>query len=81
MRRLAPGKIREAKAKRGMSDAELARRLNISDAYLRRILDGELSVSAYVAVRLERVLGIGAVVLMYGQVNEELAEARKQYKG
>lgn len=80
MRTFAPGRIREAKAQRGLSDAELARRLNISGRYLHQILDGEVSVSPWVAVRLETVLGLNALALMGGQLREEIAEARQDYK-
>lgn len=72
--------IRSAIEQRQMTQKATAMRLGISETYLSDILNGKRAVSAYVAVRLERVLGLDASTLYYRQAMSELQEARRNFK-
>lgn len=74
-----PVRIRAAIAKRQWTQKETAHRLNISEQYLSDILSSRRGLSAFVAVRLERVLGFDAGELLYIQTSDELEKARKEY--
>lgn len=72
--------IRAAIDKRQATQKDIAAQLHISEQYLSDILSGRRGVSAFVAVRLERVLGISADKLMIDQVMAELRKAREAYQ-
>jgi hypothetical protein len=70
-------RIRTEAERHSLTQADLARRLGISPQYVSDILRSRRSVSPFVAVRLERVLGLDALQLLQEQAAEELAHARK----
>lgn len=72
--------IQRAMMRHHLSFTGCAKRLEITPKYLSDILNGRLPVSAYVAVRLERVLGLDADEIMHDQVNAELERARAELK-
>jgi plasmid maintenance system antidote protein VapI len=72
--------IQRAMARQHLSFTGCARRLEITPKYLSDILSGRLPVSAFVAVRLERVLGLDADAIMHGQVAEELERVRAELR-
>jgi addiction module HigA family antidote len=76
----AATRIGSAIAKRQWTQKEAARQLNISEQYLSDILRGRRAISAFVAVRVERVLGLDANKLMYIQTVDEMDKARKEYR-
>ena len=72
--------IRAEVEKQNLTQKELATRLGISTAYTNDILRGRRAVSAFVAIRLESVLGMDAGRILHDQVNEDLAQARKELR-
>lgn len=76
---IAAARIRNAIAGHGMTQKDAAARLTISESYLSDICNGRRLVSAYVAVRLERVLGIDAQKMIIDQALDELRIARAEY--
>lgn len=72
-------RIQHAIDKTGCTQKEIATRLNISQQYLSDIVRGRRAVSAFVAVRLETVLGIDALKVMTDQTFDELRKARQEY--
>lgn len=70
--------IRDAPGMDSMQQKELAQQLGISQQYLSKILSGTMTVTTYVAIGLERVLGLNAEDLLVAQAKEELKRARGQ---
>lgn len=60
-----------------MRQKDLAQRLGISQQYLSDILAGKHGISVYVAIGLERVLGLNARELLIAQVDDDLAKAKE----
>lgn len=60
-----------------MRQKDLAQRLGISEQYLSDILLGKRGISVYVAIGLERVLGLDARELLIAQVDDDLAKAKE----
>lgn len=58
---------------------EAAAQLCISESYLSDIINGRRSVSAFVAVRLQRQFGMNAQMLLFQQATAELAAAWAEY--
>lgn len=52
--------IREQLKDRGMSQKELATRMDLSEKHVSKLINGEVQLTPEVAVRLETVLGIPA---------------------
>lgn len=73
-------KIRIAIKTRQLTQKSAAGQLGISEQYLSDIVKGRRSVSAFVAVRLESVLGLDAQETMCAQVREELKKAYAEYR-
>jgi addiction module HigA family antidote len=73
-------RIRAEAARHALTQAALAARLGISAQYVSDILSGRRSVSPFVAVRLERVLGMDAAAILQEQASEELEHARKELR-
>jgi plasmid maintenance system antidote protein VapI len=71
-------RIQHALKGRRLDTATVAERMGISDKYLADILSGRLGITAYVALALERVLGLDPHLLMIVQASEELLKARKE---
>jgi plasmid maintenance system antidote protein VapI len=69
-------RIAEAIREKGLSQAEAARLLEISESYLTALISGKLAVSAHVAVRLEKHLGMDAQLMILRQATFELGRAR-----
>ena len=65
---------------RGWSQLETARRLGISASYMSDLLRGRRRLTAKMAIRLEYVFGIPAMVLMHAQAEAQLAAARAKEK-
>jgi plasmid maintenance system antidote protein VapI len=74
-------RIRAAITRSGKTQKEIAAELTISETYLSDICNGRRAVSAFVAVRLEAVLGIDAHKLVIDQSLGELREARESAMG
>lgn len=72
-------RIVEAMNRKSWSRAALATSLNISEGYVGRILEGKVTVSPYLALRLEQEIGLDPYRLLVAQVNEELARARAEF--
>jgi addiction module HigA family antidote len=70
--------IKNELKKRGMTQIELAIRLNSNESVVRRVVGRARRVTADMAIRLERVLGLPAIELLNIQAQEELEEARRQ---
>lgn len=73
-------RIRAAIKQSGRTQKEIAAAMEISEQYLSDIATGRRSVSAYVAVRLEAVLGIDSHKIMVDQALYELRCAREEFK-
>jgi len=73
-------RIRLEAIRHNMTQVELATRLGISAQYVSDILRSRRSVSAFVAVRLERVLGLDAHRLLEEQSIDELKYAREELR-
>lgn len=71
--------IRTAINQKGINQKEAARLLEISEQYLSDLINGKRSVSAYVAVRLQRQLRMNAQLLLLQQANAELQVAWEEY--
>lgn len=56
---------------------DLAQRLGISETYLSDILMRKRAISVYVAMQLERVLGLDARELLIAQIDDDLAKAKE----
>lgn len=52
--------IKEQLIDRGMSQKEFAERMNLSEKHISRLINGEVQLTADVAMRLEMVLGTPA---------------------
>lgn len=68
-------------AKKGITQKQAATQLEISEQYMSDLVRGRRSVSAYVAVRLQRHLGLNAEMLLLQQIRAELQIAWEEYKG
>lgn len=77
---IAAARIRHAIKSTRCTQKEVAAALEISETYLSDICTGRRSISTYVAVRLERVLGLDATKLLCEQVIDELRHAREQLR-
>lgn len=75
---LAVARIRAAIKHKSMTQKEVAARMGISEQYLSDICTSRTRISAFMAVRLERVLGMDAAKLLYDQVIDELRQAREE---
>ena len=74
-----PGEIlEEALAERQMSQAEFARRMDLSAKHVNQIIKGKAGYSADVALGMERVLGINAVFWLNLQANYQTDLARQR---
>lgn len=58
-----------------LSQAELARQIGTSESHLSRVKTGKIGLSKRMARKLERVLPVSAVWLLYGEEAEGVAEA------
>jgi len=67
-------KIRSAREAKGLTTAELASKLRVSEALLRKIEQGKLKPSIELARKMERILGVKLVV----PVEEPEVEAEEQ---
>lgn len=72
------GLLAEALRERGMTQADLARRLGVSAKHVWEITVGRSGYSAEVALGLERELGISARLWVRMLADYELAEARQR---
>src|SRR5688572_16194907 len=70
--------IRQAIEQKNMTQKEAAAILGISQTYLSDLITGKRSVSAFVAVRLQRHFRINAQILMFQQITAQLSEAWKE---
>lgn len=77
---IAVARIRHAIKLTRCTQKEVAAQLEISESYLSDICTGRRSISAYVAIRLERILGIDATKLLHEQVIDELQKARDELR-
>ncbi len=59
--------LAEYKEKNGLTGRELARRLEISDAYLSQVLSGQRTPSKKLARRISSLTGIPVLNLLYPQ--------------
>jgi antitoxin HigA-1 len=74
--RMTPGSfIREAVLPEGLSVSAAAARLGVGRQALDALLNGRAGLSAEMALRLERVFGPSAELLMRHQMNYELSVA------
>lgn len=60
--------LRRAIAKHGLTEAEAAAKLGISELYLSCILAKRCAISAYVAARAEQQLGVDAQKILVDQL-------------
>jgi HTH-type transcriptional regulator/antitoxin HigA len=80
--RVHPGEIlREALQERQMSQREFATRMGLSTKHVNQIIQGHAGYSPKVALGMELVLGIKAVVWLTLQANHELAALREHSDG
>lgn len=77
---LAAARVRVAIKSTRCTQKEVAAQLEISESYLSDICTGRRTISAYVALRLERVLGIDATKLLCEQIIDELRHAREELR-
>lgn len=71
--------IRLAIAKKDITQKQAAELLEISEQYLSDLVRGRRSVSSFVAVRLQRRLGMNAEMLLLQQIRAELDVAWQEY--
>jgi addiction module HigA family antidote len=71
--------IRTAIERKDINQKEAAKLLEISEQYLSDLVNGKRSVSAFVAVRLQRQLGMNAQILLFQQATAELQKAWEEY--
>lgn len=73
----APGEIlEEALQERGMSNAELARRAELSEKHVSQLVNGKVPLSMDVAFKLEQVLGIPASLWLSLESNYRAEQKR-----
>lgn len=72
--------IKLAIERKGMTQKEAAAILEISQSHLSDICTSKRSVSAYVAVRLQKHFGVNAQVLLFQQATAEIVAAWEQMK-
>lgn len=70
--------LKEEIEARGLKKSELALQLNLLPGHLSEVFSGKRNISAQMAVRLEKVLGLDAELWMNLQQAFDLAIARKQ---
>lgn len=75
---ITAARIRHAIKSTRCTQKEVAAQLEISETYLSDICNGKRSINAYMAIRLERVLGIDATKLLCEQIIDELRIARDE---
>lgn len=73
----APVMLREKIVTMKLSQRAAALKIGISQPRLNQILNGHYRISADMAVRIERALGLSAESLLNSQKEEELRAARK----
>lgn len=73
-------RIRAAIKHSKRTQKDIAQAMEISEQYLSDLANGRRTVSAFVAVRLESVLGIDAHKAMVDQTLQELRQARVEYR-
>lgn len=74
-----PGEIlREALDERGMTQADLADRMGISQPAVSYLVTGEHGIGAATALKLEDALGISARFWLYLQADHDLYIARER---
>lgn len=73
----AGAELRQILAKRGLTQADVARRIGISDKHLSQVLVGVSSVSVDLAVQLELELKINGRALLHLQANDQFDRARR----
>lgn len=76
---IGAARVRQAIVLSRQTQKEIASQLGISEQYLSDICNGRRAVSAFVAVRLEHVLGVDAHKILIDQVLEDLRQARAEY--
>lgn len=76
---IGAARVRQAIVLSRQTQKEVAESMGISEQYLSDICNGRRAVSAFVAVRLESVLGVDAHKVLIDQVLEELKQAREEY--
>jgi plasmid maintenance system antidote protein VapI len=72
-------RVRSAIRASGLSQKEVAARLTISEQYLSDICNSRRAVSAFVAVRLQAVLGVDGRKLMLDQALVDWERAKIAY--
>jgi plasmid maintenance system antidote protein VapI len=72
--------LRQVLAKRGLSQADVARRIGISAKHLSQVLVGVSSISVDLAVQLELVFKINGRALLHLQANDQYDRARRAMK-
>lgn len=80
MTSITSARVRVAIKSTRCTQKEVAAALEISETYLSDICTGRRSISAYVALQLERVLGLDATKLLHEQVIDELRVAREELR-
>lgn len=65
-------------APENISLKNLSERLSVSRQALSAVLNGRSSLTSCLAVRLEKILGVSANMLMSMQVNYEMSQAREK---
>lgn len=74
-----PGEtLREVLELSGMTQAELARRCDLTAKHVNRVMQGAAPISVDVAIRLERVLHISAGFWARYQANYDVSMARRK---
>jgi HTH-type transcriptional regulator / antitoxin HigA len=77
----APGEIlEEALLERGMSNAELARRAEMSEKHVSQLVNGKVPLSMDVAFKLEQVLGIPASLWLSLESNYRAEQKRATHR-
>jgi|SRR5687768_3564595 antitoxin HigA-1 len=78
---LHPGKVLgEELEARGISQKDFAALLDVRPSHLNELIKGKRHVSAIIAIKLEKHLGIKATFWMRVQVDYDLKVARKQLR-
>lgn len=69
--------IKAAMKVRMLRQIDLSWQLGISQTYLSDILTGRRAISVYVAIGLERVLGLDAREILIAQIDDDLTKAKE----
>lgn len=69
--------VAAAVADSGMTQAMVGELLGVSPQHVSDLVHGRRKISARMAVRMERVFGLAASVLLHAELTEDLAAARR----